>query len=112
MDFNKLLEKYRALLAENRQLKERIKQLETQSDDGSGKSNNGAKAVIKSRDKADKPEEYPEEIKTRPFNKQSSPTEKIDLFMSLFKGRQDIYATRWENKKKGPSGYLQACGID
>jgi hypothetical protein len=29
---------------------------------------------------------------------------KIRLFMSLFKGRKDVYARRWENKKKGTSG--------
>ena len=34
---------------------------------------------------------------------------KIRLFMSLFKGRQDVYAKRWENKNKGKSGYAPVC---
>jgi superfamily II DNA or RNA helicase len=34
---------------------------------------------------------------------------KISLFMSLFKGRKDVYARRWENKKKGTSGYAPVC---
>jgi hypothetical protein len=34
---------------------------------------------------------------------------KIRLFMSLFKGRKDVYARRWENKKKGTSGYAPVC---
>ena len=29
--------------------------------------------------------------------------------MSLFKGRDDVYATRWENKKKATSGYSPVC---
>ncbi|MBQ3426569.1 MAG: DUF1653 domain-containing protein [Clostridia bacterium] len=38
----------------------------------------------------------------------SSETEKMRLFMSLFIGRDDVYAKRWENKK-GSSGYSPAC---
>ena len=34
---------------------------------------------------------------------------KIRLFMSLFKGREDVYAKRWENKNKGTSGYAPTC---
>ena len=34
---------------------------------------------------------------------------KIRLFMSLFKGRDDVYAKRWENKSKGTSGYTPVC---
>jgi len=34
---------------------------------------------------------------------------KIRLFMSLFKGRQDVYAKRWENKNKETSGYAPVC---
>ena len=29
--------------------------------------------------------------------------------MSLFKGREDVYAKRWENKKQQTSGYSAAC---
>ncbi len=35
--------------------------------------------------------------------------DKIALFRSLFKGREDIYALRWESNK-GKSGYAPACG--
>lgn len=34
---------------------------------------------------------------------------KIRLFMSLFKGRKDANARRWENRKKGTSGYAPVC---
>ena len=33
------------------------------------------------------------------INKYSSPEEKIDLFMSLFRGRADVYAKRCYSKK-------------
>ena len=42
----------------------------------------------------------------------SSPEEKIALFLSLFKGREDVYARRWENLKTGKSGYQPACKND
>lgn len=37
-----------------------------------------------------------------------NPQEKIRLFMSLFKGREDVYARRWENRE-GRSGYTPVC---
>jgi superfamily II DNA or RNA helicase len=39
----------------------------------------------------------------------SSPEEKIKLYMSLFRGRDDVYAKRYENDKTGKSGYIPAC---
>jgi len=36
-------------------------------------------------------------------------TEKIHLFRSLFKGRKDIFPTRFESKKTGKPGYAPAC---
>ena len=44
-----------------------------------------------------------------PVTDNRSPEEKISLFRSLFKGREDIYALRWESRK-GKSGYAPACG--
>lgn len=38
----------------------------------------------------------------------SSPEEKIRLFRSLFKGRTDVFAKRWESKN-GRAGYTPAC---
>jgi hypothetical protein len=39
-------------------------------------------------------------------NSTSDSLSKIRLFKSLFKGRDDVYAKRWENKNKGTSGYF------
>ncbi|ACL05179.1 type III restriction protein res subunit [Desulfatibacillum aliphaticivorans] len=41
-------------------------------------------------------------------NSSDSPT-KIRLFMSLFKGREDVFAKRWESRKSGTGGYAPAC---
>ncbi len=38
-----------------------------------------------------------------------SPTEKIALFLRLFRGRTDVYPVRWESKTTGKSGYVPAC---
>jgi superfamily II DNA or RNA helicase len=39
----------------------------------------------------------------------STPQAKIALFRSLFRGREDVYARRFESRKTGKSGYAPAC---
>ena len=39
----------------------------------------------------------------------SSPTLKVALFRSLFRGREDVYARRFESRKSGKSGYQPDC---
>lgn len=34
-------------------------------------------------------------------HKYSTPAEKVELFLSCFAGRDDVFAKRWENPKKG-----------
>ena len=43
------------------------------------------------------------------INNTSLPQEKIALFRLLFRGREDVYAKRWESKKIGKSGYQPVC---
>lgn len=38
-----------------------------------------------------------------------NPAEKVALFRSLFRGRDDVYPVRWESKTSGKSGYSPAC---
>jgi hypothetical protein len=38
-----------------------------------------------------------------------SPAEKVQLFRSLFRGREDVYPTRFMSKKTGKPGYAPAC---
>jgi len=46
-----------------------------------------------------------------PVSQESPAMEKIALFRSLFRGREDVYAVRWESKD-GRSGYSPACVKD
>jgi superfamily II DNA or RNA helicase len=41
--------------------------------------------------------------------KDLSPNEKISLFLRLFRGRDNVYPTLWQNQKTGKKGYAPAC---
>ncbi|MEX0794666.1 MAG: DEAD/DEAH box helicase family protein [Pirellulaceae bacterium] len=45
-----------------------------------------------------------------PVDRLSPPEAKVALFRSLFRGRDDVYARRFENLRTGKSGYSPACG--
>ncbi len=38
-----------------------------------------------------------------------TPSEKIQIFRSLFKGREDVFAVRWEKRDGSASGYTPVC---
>ena len=47
---------------------------------------------------------------TSPFDSSSlSPTDKVNLFLRLFRGRDDVYPKRWQNQKSGKNGYSPTC---
>lgn len=46
---------------------------------------------------------------TAPVHAHSSAQEKIELFLSAFKGREDVYARRYHSTKTGKSGYTPVC---
>ena len=87
LSYEELLEKYNLLLEENRNLKREIAFLTGQSK--ITENNNDEKIV--------------------PVNKFSSPQEKIKLYRSLFRGREDVFARRWYSKKSERSGYQPVC---
>ena len=39
----------------------------------------------------------------------TAPDEKLALFLSLFRAREDVFAKLWENERKGTKGYSPAC---
>jgi hypothetical protein len=43
------------------------------------------------------------------INKRSTTMEKIELFLTLFAGRDDVYAERFENNQTGFAGYAPVC---
>jgi hypothetical protein len=56
-------------------------------------------------------EEYGISNSTRPRDVDSnfSSREKIELFRTLFRGREDVYAVLWFNERTGKKGYSPAC---
>ena len=108
MDYRELLRKYKILLNEVNRLTEENSQLKAQL--GLRKSDllQYNASVIGSKTHY----RDGESIKSGYFsdvNNTSDSLAKINLFMSLFKGRGDVYAKRWENKNKGSSGYSPVC---
>lgn len=117
MDFKALQKKYQQLLLENNRLKEELKRLRTELGmDTSHEESQGSDNEISEYLAVPEPELFDRQIETQPstpseaINKRSDASEKIRLFQSLFRGRNDVYTQRWENKAKGTSGYAPACG--
>lgn len=51
----------------------------------------------------------PQQEALSPVHAGSTSQEKIDFFLSLFRGRDNLYAKRYYNLKTGKSGYVPAC---
>nr|WP_325204237.1 DEAD/DEAH box helicase family protein [uncultured Oscillibacter sp.] len=51
----------------------------------------------------------PQPETSAPVHAGSTSREKINFFLSLFRGRNDLYAKRYYNLKTGKSGYVPAC---
>jgi len=41
-----------------------------------------------------------------------TPEDKIDLFLKLFRCREDVYPKRWENTKTNKQGYSPTCDLE
>ena len=52
---------------------------------------------------------FPVNRQIGPLDNDSSPEDKIALFRSLFRGRDDVYPRRFESRRTGKSGYQPAC---
>lgn len=111
-----LLNKYQDLLIENDKLKTENKRLKAQLDILNSSQEVISETKMPAVEANDKWEissknllDIPTQLKHIPAITQNSKSnEKIKLFMSLFKGRDDVYAKRWQNKE-GKSGYAPAC---
>ncbi len=97
MEYNELYEKYQKLLAENQKLKTEVEEYR-----GRLGSTMPVSLFVCDDDMAVETDNH---ISKPTVNNNSSPEDKIKLFMSLFKGREDVHAKRWKNK----SGYSPAC---
>ena len=116
MDFKALQEKYQQLLLENNCLREEIKRLRTELGRDTIHEDSQASNTVSEYLAAPESELFDRHMETKPLvpseaiDKLSDASAKIRLFQSLFKGRDDVYAKRWENKAKGTAGYSPACG--
>src|ERR1035438_4852480 len=108
MDYEQLRIKYQSLLEENAALKLEIHILKQHSHP----IENANQHVIQTPGQLtilDAPSPFAAGDSQEPPTQPLSDNErKIKLFMSLFKGRDDVYAKRWENDA-GQSGYSPQC---
>lgn len=97
MDYDSLLDKYQKLRKENEKLRAENSYLQECL---------SANKDLKISDFAN----TQTDISTYTCINQNSPAaQKIELYMSFFKGRPDVYAKRWINHKKGTAGYSPVC---
>jgi len=114
MDYKELFEKYQTLLIENNDLREELVRLKAQLgiEESQVFSPHKILYLIPEQEKSSfvleselEPEnELEPKCNVLPpggINKMSDSIDKIRLFMSLFRGRDDVYAKRWENRKNG-----------
>ena len=119
-EYDELKRKYEALLEENKNLKAKIRALKSKYEIDSTpiETVQSKESLFQNFDKQTSRHLPDKEcldynVKndnpvTNRLSQYSQNHEKIDLFMSLFKGRLDVYAKKWQNKK-GFSGYSPVC---
>ncbi|MCD6296981.1 MAG: DEAD/DEAH box helicase family protein [Deltaproteobacteria bacterium] len=108
MDYRELLEKYNRLLSENSRLIKENDRLKEQLGIAERKPDEN-RIAGPNKEKSIRDDEPKDSTLFSGVNNRSDSISKIRLFMSLFKGRDDVYAKKWENKKKATSGYSPVC---
>lgn len=112
MNFDELLQKYNSLLKENQELQNEISGLKEQLNKAKhpdetflrlADSGSGQLSFLNNLETA-----FEEKLQPATVSKYSDPMEKVRLFRSLFRGREDVFAKRWQNQK-GNSGYSPVC---
>jgi superfamily II DNA or RNA helicase len=104
-NFDSFSDDYQALLEENKHLRKEVERLRQQL----GIEENHLKETTEEFVIPFNSEPTPEKPVTSVINQNSPSSIKIQLYQSFFKGRTDVFARRWENKKKETSGYSPAC---
>ncbi len=108
MDYKELLEKYNHLLRENSRLIKENSLLKQQLGIPSCNSIE-PQPTERKQEKSCFDGKPADSVSFRNVHNRSDSFSKISLFMSLFKGRSDVYAKKWENKEKAKSGYSPVC---
>lgn len=99
MNYDEIYKKYIELKEENKRLKNEIQALKSKF----GIVNETSEVLYDIKQSVTY-EEVDSEV-----NNKSDVNKKIELYMSLFKGREDVYAKRWENNKINKAGYTPVC---
>jgi superfamily II DNA or RNA helicase len=103
--YQELLKEYNMLLEENKRLRERNSILrkelgiECMTNDHNSHEEDSHSVDAQRKN----------ETGTNGAARRLSPQEKIELFMSLFKGRKDVFARRWYSITTKKSGYQPVC---
>ena len=108
MNYEELLGRYTVLLEEVKRLTKENSRLKAQLELIGSEPSVKSSEKLKSVEKTPHEESIAHNFKSVVDNTSDSHA-KIHVFKSLFKGRSDVYARRWENKKKGTSGYSPFC---
>lgn len=93
LSYDELLQKYKLLEQENKILREQIAELQ-------GKKH----TLVKISESA------AADFSDSEVTMKSTPEEKIKLFRSFFRGREDVFARRWHSTTTQKSGYQPVCG--
>jgi hypothetical protein len=99
--YNRLLREFNRLKDENRQLKEQLGLSDTDDSQNS--------IQVSKTGKINHEAETADIIPNSIISSTSDSADKIRLFITLFICRRDVYAKRWENTRKGTSGYSPVC---
>ena len=103
LTYSELLMKYENLLQDNKTLRQENEFLRSQlAQFSSGE-------ICSADPSVHKVEIETEMNQTIAVTQHSSPDEKIRLFRSLFRGREDVFSKRWHNASKGTAGYQPVC---
>ncbi len=92
--YQELLSRVRQLQAENEKLKVEIARY---------------KSLVRSEHKQEVQVGMLPQNTTQPPANHLSLEEKVGLFRSIFRGREDVFARRWQSNKSGKSGYQPVC---
>ncbi len=112
LDYNmKLADEIDELRQENRLLKEQVDQLGAELNVLKSAKILSKVSVSDLKVSTNLVPELTLKLEVNESTKELSSREKIRLFRSLFRGREDVFAKRWESRT-GKSGYSPACSIE